>query len=575
MGISGLLHLLKPITQKIHIKQYAGQTVAIDGHVLLHRGAFGAASKIANNQSTDSYIQYFMFYIGLFRHFGVTPLVVFDGLPLPLKQITNNDRRTKRDAKLAEGMRYQFQGDHTKAQKCFQQSISISEDMIRSVILELQKQKVEVIVAPYESDAQLAHLLKTNKAAAVVSEDSDLLVFGCPRVIYKLTREGDGEQINYEDIFTLNQEKLNQLTPDLFRQMCMLSGCDYLPSLSGMGLKTAIKKIRHDFSIDTALRITVGSGDRYLDYRREFDQAEMGFLYQWVYDSDEKDYIRLNPLPDHLNETEADMLLGPKPTVKQLSILRVNKIIPNKRTENNNTQQQKIQPIPARDISTVNKTIITLSVDKMQDIHIQSVHTNQEQFITYFQHKTAYSKTRTNSDESCLRSSIYTHPSTLQTKTADIGQTTSYASWVFGNKHKPKQYRPTPTLHAVDRPPHSNSQRHQPYKKPTPRLVLGDKSTAIINQMIQYCDDNKENIPISSTKAHTFVKSDKMSPGSFDQPKKKESDFMKSVDNWVSEVAYQSRQTRVLRTLQTKKNTNHSRKDISKNYSPLTPNRRL
>ncbi|KAI8376893.1 PIN domain-like protein [Blakeslea trispora] len=341
MSISGLLNLLKPVTEKMHIKEYAGQTVAIDGHVLLHRGTFGAASKLANNQPTNSYVQYFMLYISLFFYFGVIPLVVFDGLALPLKQTTNNDRGSKRDAKLAEGMRYQFQGDHQKAQKCFQQSVSISEDMIRAIILELQKRKVQVIVAPYESDAQLAHLLKTNKAAAVVSEDSDLLVFGCSRVIYKLTREGEGEQIKYEDIFTLNQEKLDQLTPNSFRQMCMLSGCDYLPSLSGMGLKTVIKKIRHDFSIDTALRSTAGSSDRYLGYRKEFDQAEMGFLYQWVYDSDEKDYIGLNPLPEHIDEAEADKLLGTKPTVKDLGILRVNKIIPKKRSRDTMEQAQE------------------------------------------------------------------------------------------------------------------------------------------------------------------------------------------------------------------------------------------
>ncbi|KAI8376977.1 PIN domain-like protein [Blakeslea trispora] len=502
MGISGLLNLLKPVTEKTHIKEYAGQTVAIDGHVLLHRGAFGAASKLANNQTTDSYVQYFMLYIGLFFYFGVIPLVVFDGLPLPLKQTTNNDRRSKRDAKLAEGMRYQFQGDHQKAQKCFQQSVSISEDMIRAIILELQKRKVQVIVAPYESDAQLAHLLKTNKAAAVVSEDSDLLVFGCSRVIYKLTREGEGEQIKYEDIFTLNQEKLDQLTPNSFRQMCMLSGCDYLPSLSGMGLKTVIKKIRHDFSIDTALRSTAGSSDRYLGYRKEFDQAEMGFLYQWVYDSDEKDYIRLNPLPEHIDEAEADKLLGTKPTVKDLGILRVNKIIPKKRSRDTMEQaqeevpQQKKHKVALKDHTpTINKAIITLSVNKMRDIHVQPVHTNQNQFNSYFQHKQSSFKTQVDPDESYLRSSIYTQPNTPQTKTADIAHTTTYASWVFGNKRKSKQ--------KAERPPTRTS--HSVGSSST-RSVFGDNSIAIITEVFKYCEGEKENIP---PRPHNTIQSGK------------------------------------------------------------------
>jgi hypothetical protein len=47
---------------------------------------------------------------------------------------------------------------------------------------ELRALNVPFIVAPYEADAQLAFLDKCGIAAAVISEDSDLLVFGCKRV---------------------------------------------------------------------------------------------------------------------------------------------------------------------------------------------------------------------------------------------------------------------------------------------------------------------------------------------------------------------------------------------------------
>lgn len=43
---------------------------------------------------------------------------------------------------------------------------------------------VDVIVAPYESDAQLTFLTKTKMAQAVVTEDSDLIAFGCEKVGY-------------------------------------------------------------------------------------------------------------------------------------------------------------------------------------------------------------------------------------------------------------------------------------------------------------------------------------------------------------------------------------------------------
>lgn len=41
---------------------------------------------------------------------------------------------------------------------------------------------VDCIVAPYEADAQLAFLNKCGIAQLVITEDSDLVLFGCDRV---------------------------------------------------------------------------------------------------------------------------------------------------------------------------------------------------------------------------------------------------------------------------------------------------------------------------------------------------------------------------------------------------------
>lgn len=37
-------------------------------------------------------------------------------------------------------------------------------------------------MAPYEADAQLAYLMKAGIVQAIISEDSDLLVYGCQKV---------------------------------------------------------------------------------------------------------------------------------------------------------------------------------------------------------------------------------------------------------------------------------------------------------------------------------------------------------------------------------------------------------
>lgn len=39
-----------------------------------------------------------------------------------------------------------------------------------------------MIVAPYEADAQMAFLAISGAVHAVITEDSDLLTYGCPRV---------------------------------------------------------------------------------------------------------------------------------------------------------------------------------------------------------------------------------------------------------------------------------------------------------------------------------------------------------------------------------------------------------
>ncbi|KAK3725278.1 hypothetical protein QZH41_010116 [Actinostola sp. cb2023] len=43
-------------------------------------------------------------------------------------------------------------------------------------------QNVEYIISPYESDAQIAYIIKEGFADLAITEDSDLLVYGCGKV---------------------------------------------------------------------------------------------------------------------------------------------------------------------------------------------------------------------------------------------------------------------------------------------------------------------------------------------------------------------------------------------------------
>ena len=58
------------------------------------------------------------------------------------------------------------------------------------MIKELIAHNISYIVAPYEADAELAYLSRMNLVDFVISDDSDLIAFGCPKILFKLNFNG-------------------------------------------------------------------------------------------------------------------------------------------------------------------------------------------------------------------------------------------------------------------------------------------------------------------------------------------------------------------------------------------------
>jgi exonuclease-1 len=76
------------------------------------------------------------------------------------------------------------EGKKNEARECFQRCIECTPRMALDVIQAMHKIGVDVLVAPYEADAQLAYLNKINVAQIIITEDSDLILFGCEKVIF-------------------------------------------------------------------------------------------------------------------------------------------------------------------------------------------------------------------------------------------------------------------------------------------------------------------------------------------------------------------------------------------------------
>jgi len=65
----------------------------------------------------------------------------------------------------------------------------------------LREMKIQFLVAPYEAEAQLAYLCRTNDIQAVICDDSDIFVYGCPNVMSKMDRYGEGIMMQIQNCF--------------------------------------------------------------------------------------------------------------------------------------------------------------------------------------------------------------------------------------------------------------------------------------------------------------------------------------------------------------------------------------
>ncbi|KAK9914692.1 hypothetical protein M0R45_038454 [Rubus argutus] len=162
------------------------------------------------------------------------------------------------------------------------------------------ERKVDFIVAPYEADAQLAYLANNGMVDAVVTEDSDLIAFGCPNIIYNMSVEE--QTCDYYSFSRLKEKNdaYKKFTPKMLMEMCIMIGCDYLPNMKGIGISKAHEEITKWGNYNDAIILTerkmelrTGLGPKDLKTEKReiiqiFEKAIMAFTYQLVY----------NPMPE-------------------------------------------------------------------------------------------------------------------------------------------------------------------------------------------------------------------------------------------------------------------------------------
>ncbi|KAM7505889.1 hypothetical protein LguiB_004793 [Lonicera macranthoides] len=305
MGIQGLLPLLKSIMVPIHIKDLEeGSSVAIDTYSWLHKGALSCSKDLCLGRPTSK--------VNLLRHHGVKPILVFDGGFLPMKSDQENKRARSRKENLARAIEHESCGNSAAAYECYQKAVDISPSVAYDLIQVLKQENVGYVVAPYEADAQMTFLAISKQVDAVITEDSDLIAFGCPRIIYKMDKFGQGVEFCYSMLQQNKELNFTGFTKQMLLEMCIFSGCDYLPSLPGMGLKKAHALITKFKSYDKVIKhlkyntITVPPL-----YEESFKKAMLTFQHQRVYDPIKEDIVHLSDPSENIGE-DLDFL-GPYP----------------------------------------------------------------------------------------------------------------------------------------------------------------------------------------------------------------------------------------------------------------------
>jgi 5'-3' exonuclease len=209
----------------IKLEELSGKKIAIDISIYLYK--YEADNVLLENI-------YLM--LATFRHHDIIPVFIFDGKPPAAKKELLQKRR---DDKLTAQNEYDELKDKLDtintnnsegAQEIVlamnllkKQFVSISRDKINKVKDLIRAYGATYYDAPGEADALCAMLVITKRVWACLSEDMDLFVYGCNRVLRYLSLTNHSAIIYYTKGIL---RELNMSQKE-FKDVCILSGTDY------------------------------------------------------------------------------------------------------------------------------------------------------------------------------------------------------------------------------------------------------------------------------------------------------------------------------------------------------------
>jgi len=261
MGIKGLTKLIQALAENSYketdIKAYFGRTIAIDATMALYQFLIavrhGSQGQLTNDEgeTTSHIIGFFYRTIRMMEH-GIKPIYIFDGKPPDFKSHELEKRKEKRAVAEAELKEAEEAGDKAKIEQMEKRTVRASKKDVADVQTLLSLMGVPWYNAPSEAESQAARMCRDGVVYGTGTEDMDALTFGTTKMVRRLTDSAAKKRPVLEFDLAMVLEGMG-VDMAQFIDICILCGCDYCPTIRGIGPKKAHEYITRFGTIEALL----------------------------------------------------------------------------------------------------------------------------------------------------------------------------------------------------------------------------------------------------------------------------------------------------------------------------------
>jgi flap endonuclease-1 len=229
MGIKNLNRFLrtecKDSIKLVSLKELSGKKIVIDISIYLFKYA-----------ADNCLIENIYLMLSIFRYYHIIPIFIFDGkTPNEKKELIQKRKEDKLEAENEYKILKNKLEEKNELDEIEKQEIINNMDLLKRKFVNISKtdfDNVKKLIiaygavyydAPGEADELCALLTIKGKVWACLSEDMDMFVYGCPRVIRYLSL------LNHTMVLYEQKGILENLgvTQKELREICVISGTDY------------------------------------------------------------------------------------------------------------------------------------------------------------------------------------------------------------------------------------------------------------------------------------------------------------------------------------------------------------